>query len=910
MRFCQQRCKLCVVASAVVTLFANLWVFGVQQPASKKTTFTYRESRSFTELTNSIQEIRQRLDAAVKTSGSNNTNVARLLNNLASHYDDLGDWAQALALNQQCLAIRERLLGPENKDVADVLSDLAFNYWGLEDYQSAQRLFQRSLAITEKLLGPQHFEVATTLNDFADLYREQGNYAKALPLCRRALAIRLKVLGQDHPDVADSLTTLAQILSGLGNQGEALEACKRSLAISEKALDTNHPLIADALLAMGRILTDLRMFPDALFAYQRALMIDEKISGHDHPYVIEDLNALAVLFGAQSQWDQSLSTSADLCQRQRRYLISQTLALSDFDALRLIQGSGEPIDLLHFVCGQLSPGTAQRAWITGAGALALNKAFLEEVRAAQAAFEVDPTTTTRALREQYRRIQSQLSSLAKSRLDSASGESKRRNLQDELNQTVEQLSQRSEVLAQALREQSLTLNDIAQDLPTRAALADFLQYRRYDFTATGTNQWKEQRYAVYLTLPVGHGSTNLVVERVDLGEAAPINEAVEFICKRMSSGMGYTRGDVRAALQRLGESVYAPLARYLTDISHLIVCPDGQLGRVPFEMLRVGDRFLIEEKTISYVTSGREIVRLEGSPKSKVQSLESLVMGGPDFDLDLSKARSASFQLAGSAGIPAGSSADARQDALPAAGRMPALRSLSRDYRGIKFPPLPDAEAEARSVAKLLGGDCVLRVGPDAREAELKVVVSPRVLHLATHGFFLSDQDFKRTNALRDSWIGNSGTRRNASFPKDEWENPLVRCGIALAGANHAGQITNAVAEDGLLTGLEASLLNLQGTELVVLSACDTGIGEVKIGEGVMSLRRAFRIAGAETVLASHWPVNDKATSQLMTEFIQRWRSGEPRAKAWREAELSLLHSREFASPYFWAAFTLTGQWN
>jgi len=96
---------------------------------------------------------------------------------------------------------------------------------------------------------------------------------------------------------------------------------------------------------------------------------------------------------------------------------------------------------------------------------------------------------------------------------------------------------------------------------------------------------------------------------------------------------------------------------------------------------------------------------------------------------------------------------------------------------------------------------------------------------------------------------------------------------------------------------------------LPTLSACDTGSGEVKIGEGVMSLRRAFRMAGAETVLASHWKVSDKATTRLMTEFMRRWRSGEPCAKAWREAQLSLLHSKEFSNPYFWAAFTLTGQW-
>src|ERR1035441_10401663 len=235
-----------------------------------------------------------------------------------------------------------------------------------------------------------------------------------------------------------------------------------------------------------------------------------------------------------------------------------------------------------------------------------------------------------------------------------------------------------------MRERNLKLADIARSLPPQSALVDIIQYRDYDFHAK-TNQWKEKRYAAYLTFPLALDSTNVVVERVDLGEAAPINEAVEFICKRMSlGGTGIAAKDLSGALQRLSELVYAPLTRHLTNVPHLIVCPDGQLSRVPFEMLRVGDRFLIEEKTISYVTSGREIVRLEGSLKSKVQSLKSLVMGGPDFDLDLSKADSASFQLAGSAGIPAGSSADAKQDALPLAARMPALRSLSRDYRGIK----------------------------------------------------------------------------------------------------------------------------------------------------------------------------------------------------------------------------------
>ncbi len=212
-------------------------------------------------------------------------------------------------------------------------------------------------------------------------------------------------------------------------------------------------------------------------------------------------------------------------------------------------------------------------------------------------------------------------------------------------------------------------------------------------------------------------------------------------------------------------------------------------------------------------------------------------------------------------------------------------------------------------MTKLLGEDCMLHLGAEAREADLKAVVSPPVLRLATHGFFLLDQDLRRTNGLQDSWT-SLAAQRSFARPQNDWENPLVRCGIALAGANHADSIPNAVAEDGLLTGLEASLLNLQGTELVILSACDSGAGDVRIGEGVTSLRRAFRIAGAQTVLASHWKVSDQATGLLMTEFMRRWRAGEPRVQAWRKAQLTLLRSERFSNPYFWAAFTLTGQWN
>jgi CHAT domain-containing protein len=897
---------------------------------SKKLTFQFKDAATPAESADSIKLLQRALELAQVALGADDPVVAGLAYRLTQRYDDAGDYGKALALYEQSLAIKEKALGPEHPDVSDCLNDLAVVYAELQNHDEALRLYKRSLAIAEKIYGPEHPEVATTLSSMAESYSEKSDCADALRVGERSLQIREKALGPDHPDVADSLNTLADIERQLGNSAKALRLAERALAIAEKSLSPDHPLVAECLFTLAEVHKDRGEFDEALRLHQRALAINEKISGPEHPDVFRSLSSLAQIYAITGDIQRSILTLDRLFSCQRRYLArhlqtaSWTVATGVGDVLR------SSSEILETLCETAATNATNRIAPYAAGHSALNKAFWEEVQAAQAAFEADQRVTTAELRDHYVSLQAQLARLHESEPDEGKRDARRVELEKESSLVQAKLERHEGLVAQKVLEQDMTLATLASHLPTQTVLVDFVQYRRCDLTAK-TNQWKEQRYAAYLTLPLPRDSTNVAVERADLGEAAPINEEVEFICKRMSSGMGYTRDDVSAGLRRLGDLVYAPLAKYLTNVSHLIICPDGQLSRVPFEMLRVGDRFLIEEKTISYVTSGREIVRLQSrsgvSPDPNLPGAATnaagqagqagrlsyvgpaLVMGEPDFDLDLSKAGSASFQLAGSAGIPARSSADAKQGALAIAGRTPALRSLSRDYRGIKFPPLPGAEAEARSVAKLLGGDCILRVGPDAREAELKAAVSPRVLHLATHGFFLSDQEFRRTNSLPFGWPGEWGQAGRRPYVQNDWENPLVRCGIALAGANHAGQITNAMAEDGVLTGLEASLLNLQGTELVILSACDSGTGEVQIGEGVMSLRRAFRIAGAQTVLASHWKVSDKATSQLMTDFIRRWQSGEPRAKAWREAQLSLLHSDEFQNPYFWAAFTLTGQW-
>ncbi len=202
---------------------------------------------------------------------------------------------------------------------------------------------------------------------------------------------------------------------------------------------------------------------------------------------------------------------------------------------------------------------------------------------------------------------------------------------------------------------------------------------------------RTRQYAAYLTFPLAKGSTNIVAQRVDLGEAAFVNEAIDIICNRMSSGRFAAR-HLPELLQALSKRIfYGPLSEYLTNVFHLIICPDGELSRLPFEMLSHNGRFLIEDKTISYVTRGREVVRLAQRGAS-VNTNPPLIMGNPDFDLDFGTTHWTPRQVTMGTNLAI--------DVLPLAG----ARGLGRSFQGQKFKHLPEADKEARSIAKMLAG--------------------------------------------------------------------------------------------------------------------------------------------------------------------------------------------------------------
>jgi CHAT domain-containing protein len=214
----------------------------------------------------------------------------------------------------------------------------------------------------------------------------------------------------------------------------------------------------------------------------------------------------------------------------------------------------------------------------------------------------------------------------------------------------------------------------------------------------------------------------------------------------------------------------------------------------------------------------------------------------------------------------------------------------------IYFAPLAGTATEAQRIHALFP-DVEVKSGADATERALKAVEAPRILHLATHGFFLQDTD------AAEAKPSIAGTRAVSATPRIE--NPLLRAGLAFSGAN----LPRSGSDDGILTALEAANLNLWGTKLVTLSACDTGIGVVRNGEGVYGLRRAFFLAGAESLVMSLWPVSDLVSREMMTGYYAGLKSGLGRGAALRRVQLQMMKRKGRSHPFYWASFIQAGEW-
>ena len=832
--------------------------------------------------------LRQATEIFRQALGAEHPDFASSLNNLAALYRAMGSYAQAEPLFRQATEIFRQALGAEHPSFAASLSGLAALYHSMGNYAQAEPLCRQVAEINRKALGEEHPDFAASLNDLALLYQAMGDYAQAEPLCRQATEIRRQALGEQHPHFAASLNDLALLYHSMGNYAQAEPLYLQATEIRRQTLGEDHPHFASSLNNLAALYESMGSYAQAEPLYRQATEIRRQTLGEDHPHFAASLNGLAALTITTDRAAEALHLMRQAASIDDR-LIGQVFSIGSESQrtafVKTTQGNLEAF--LSLVWGHLPhlPEAVQAALEL----VLRRKAIGAEVLAAQ---------RDAVLGGKYPHLQPQLHQWSTLRRQIAQktwagpGPEGAPAHQRQLAQWHEQREHLEAELARQVPEMNLEQKLHAADrravalaLPEGVRLVEFVRFDVCDFKAVparGERQWQPARYLAFVLT-----ASNPEVRMIDLGAAAAIDELVELFRAGVSE-LPESRNMVRRhaappplspeqAGQRLRAAVFDPLLDALGAGRRLLLSPDGNLTRLPFAVLPdANGGLLMDAWQLSYVNCGRDVLRF-GAASSGTPAA-ALVVTDPDFDL--------------------AASAAAQPATEENRGRV--SRDLPRDR--FHFGRLPGTRTEGAAIADLLG----VQPWQDSAAVEGRLkrdCRSPHILHLATHGFFLEDQKHDPNQERRDLGLSLGEGRFSGPLP----ENPLLRSGLALSGANTflRGGALPEEAEDGLLTAEDVSGLDLLATELVVLSACETGLGEVRTGEGVFGLQRAFTLAGAKTLVMSLWSVPDDATRELMEDFYRRILAGEGRADALRNAQLAL--RRKHPDPYFWGAFLCQG---
>jgi tetratricopeptide (TPR) repeat protein len=814
--------------------------------------------------------LQEALRVRQKVLGPEHPDTANSLNNLASLYEAMGEYAKAEPIYLEALRIRQKVLGPENPETANSINNLALLYQDMVEYAKAEPLYQEALRIRRKVLGQEHPSTANSLNNLASLYKHIGEYAKAEPLYQEALRIRQKVSGQEHPDTATSLNNLAELYDYMGEYAKAEPLLQEALRIRQKVLEPEHRDIAESLNNLGELYEHLSEYAKAEPLYLEALRIRRKVFGPEHPDVAVGLDNLAGLYKAMGEYPKAEPLYQEALKIFEKVLGPEdpdtatcldNLAYFEFDLGRIDeatafarQGSATELTILSKIFSftseeqrlayldifhpySLFPFLKGTETDLAAAVLRYKGVVLDSIVEDRLLAEASQGTEDQKLLEQLNLDKRQLGELLLQPSQNLSAETNQRieALEGEVEKIESQLAQHVAGLGQARRALGVSLEQVQPVIPNDGALIEYLRFSGY--------LGKGKREPCYGAIVLFSKGAPLWIP---LGKA----KEIEHLVRRYGT---LVRGspqedDLSANLQALYEALWAPIGQALpSQTKKIIISPDGQLNFISFATLLTRDQqFLAQIYDVQYVASGRDLLR-ELKP-STVK--EVMLFANPDFGL-------------------ASTAMLAKAEHRSSDGGSKSIRgSEKREIEDWSFGSLEGTQKERDELIKKFvgwGWTPTDFIAKEATKEALLKIHSPYILHLATHGFFAKEDPTQPEPAA----LLNDG---QSVIKSKFFKNPMHRSGLALAGAQTTIEAWKRdevppVENDGILTAEDVSTLDLQGTWLVTLSACDTGSGEARAGEGVMGLRRGFIQAGAQNLLMTLWPISDEVTVQIMSDF-------------------------------------------
>ena len=865
---------------------------------------------------------KQSLAAAGAEDGEPTESSITTLHNLARLYSHTGDFVRSIPLSLKVVEWERRTYGDDDLDYALSLNNLGWTYFALGDYGRAEDAMLTAKRIRETRQGKRHSRYADSLDSLAAVYRNTNRREQAAVYAREAMQIYLDTFGNRHPDYIDRLSGVADDASRAKNYDRALTLLSEVRELEKEVLGPTHFDYAHTLSKLAALHRTRGEFQDAESFYREVLEIKRGNVGEANLSYAATLERLAFLYVSMGKVDQAEPLFRQALATARTCVESTAVVQSERQQLALSADRRHLLDSYLSFCA----GTNRNAADVYAHVLLWKGATLVRQRAIRTAMN-DPNLQRPF--EELQAVSVQLSTWSRDIPKSAAERTAWRTKIDELNKRKEaveaELSSLSGAFRQAMRD--ITVDDLLAVLPGDAVLVDFLEYDRiWPSEAAGMPYTWRRDFAAFV---VGRSDVKENrVRLVSLGSAKAINEAVDAWRKKYGIG-----AEGEAAAKRLQELVWKPLVDAIGSSGTVIVSTDGALGKLPFGALPGSkpDTYLIEDIRLAMFPVPQLLPRLFSALTPKEKEFDLLLLG--DVDYDGSASTEATANIA--------SVAASVEKSLAAA-------TASSDHRAPidgsdKFLPLPGTKVEIEAIGKSFANK---RTSPskirtiasfEATEARFREFAPrSRLLHIATHGFFAPER--YRSASANESDVDGEGSAGNRLEQRFVGLSPNLLSGLVLAGAN---QTPLGDGDDGILTAEEIACLRLDDTQLVVLSACETGLGEVAGGEGLLGLQRAFQVSGARTTIASYWKVDDFVTQAIMQRFycnlVDRDRS-EPLSPldALREAQLWALRNPEDlaksanersadpirsaatevnlqkhlrTSPRYWAAFSLSGDW-
>ncbi len=803
----------------------------------------------------------------------NHPNYATDLNNLGLLYEKMGQFAKAENCLKQANDILNKL--QEAEMYASSLNNLGGIYQHLGQYTKAENYYQQALEITKKIVGENSSDYASSLNNLATIYFMQKEYQKSIPITEKAVEILKKTLGENHPKYLTSLNNLGFLNYNGKRLQQAETIFKTVLEKRKQLLGEKHIDVAESLNNLGLLYSDIEKYKEAEECFKGEKNIYATVSGKQHPDYILSLNNLGYLNLETKNYSQSASYFLEanalsrqgwlkiynvLSEKEKQNYINNNLGLNTSNNNLLYQSSVK--------LPSVSADGFDLQLLLKSLSLSSTKNMIDAIR----------KSNDKKIQQQFSQWQTNKATLAKQYSQPVDKriqnlqliEAEAELLEKELNNKSSQFKNQQQAL-------DINVNKVWKKLLQNEAAVEFVSFRVL-------HKWLTDSiiYAAYIL-----SKKDSVPVFVPLFEEKQLQKLIDS-AKKVSPEManvfyrGLTPDEETATTAGLGKDLYKliwqPLEPYLKDVKKINYSPAGKLYGIAFDaLLADSNKVLADKYKLQQYTSTRQVA-LRETEKQNSKPSSIVLFGDANFTMDslqLVKQKKGNENYSTSIYIP-----------------------QNRSARGGVWNELPGTAEEVKKINDLFAKNKITSKSftqITATEENLKALSgnSPQILHIATHGFFLSEPDKKR----KEYHFNNENTYTLA-------DDPLLRSGLILSGGNYAwsGKTPIDGVEDGIATAYEISQLNLSNTELVVLSACETALGDVKGSEGVFGLQRAFKMAGVKKMIVSLWQVPDKETAELMTTFYTYWMKGQTINEAFAQAQADM---RKKYSPFYWAAFVL-----